>query len=268
MCVCVFLSFPWLTLSLTRGKARAHTRSPSFIMVVVHGCQTYWIFNNIRIDWAVLAEPRSQIDTMTTYPEIKVPWGRFAINSQIFAEWPVAGPNGADRPGKGSLLSLGCSHWVLWCMDVSLQGAAALTFHRTCRRWAEFCFSRFWVSVKASHLPNSAPETPCYQQLMREEPVINSSIVHQEQNGSICPCAHGPALTLCVGKPLCCDFPLDQHPEEGEDRPHPQDDPGEPAHWLLWCHLQVKHRGRYLGNDFISYTQILAKANMNPWWWW
>lgn len=66
------------------------------------------------------------------------------------------------------------------------------------------------------------------------------------------PYAHRPSLTLCVGKSLCCDFPLDQHTQEGEDRPHPQDDPGEPAHWLLWCHLQVKRRGRYLGNEFIS----------------
>lgn len=46
---------------------------------------------------------------MTTYSEIKDPWGRFAINSQMCAERPVVGPTGAERAGKGCFLSRGCS---------------------------------------------------------------------------------------------------------------------------------------------------------------
>lgn len=45
-------------------------------------------------------------------------------------------------------------------------------------------------------------------------------------------------LTLCVRKSLCSDFPLNQHSEECQDRPHPHDHPSKPAHWLLGIHLQ------------------------------
>lgn len=48
-------------------------------------------------------------------------------------------------------------------------------------------------------------------------------------------------LTLCVRKSLCSDFPLDQHSEEGQHRPHSHDDPSKPAHWFLRRHLQRLH---------------------------
>lgn len=114
---CVFVclwSFPWLTLSLTHGKAQAHTQSPSFIMVVVHGCQTYWIFNNIRIDWAVLAEPCSKIDTMTTYSEIK---GLPSIPKSLLSVLLLVLMVLKDQEKAPS--SHWTALWVLWCMDVS-----------------------------------------------------------------------------------------------------------------------------------------------------
>lgn len=54
------------------------------------------------------------------------------------------------------------------------------------------------------------------------------------------PC-EAASLTLRVGESLGGHFPLDQHSEEGQHRPHPQDDPRKPAHWLLWRHLKKKH---------------------------
>lgn len=51
-------------------------------------------------------------------------------------------------------------------------------------------------------------------------------------------CVRTLQLTLSVRESLCCNFPLNQDSKQGENRPHSQDDPSEPAHRLLGRHLQ------------------------------